>query len=124
MNYVFDNDPLLGSTNAFEFEPNPNSGSAQTATAVAGAASINTPRGIITTENLTTAAGATYTLTLTDPCIRFTSNVMVTVSNGTNTGGAAVLQSVVAGVGVVTIKVLNNGATAFNGKLTVQFAIQ
>lgn len=124
VNFCYDNSPMQGNANVVEFQPDAGSGSATTATAVAGAASLNVSRGIVTTEGLTTAGAAVYTLTLTDPAMRATSNVLVTVQNGTNTAGAAVLQSVVPANGSVVIKVLNNAAAAFNGTLKIQFAIQ
>ncbi len=124
VNYCFDNSPMEGNTNVVEFQPDASSGSATTATAVAGAATLNVSRGIVTTETLTTAGAAVYTLTLTDPAIRATSNLIVAVSNGTNTAGAAVLQSVAPANGSAVIKVLNNAAAAFNGTLRLQFAIQ
>lgn len=124
INYVFGNLPIVGNGNAFEFQSDPSSGSGTTATAVAGAATINVTAGIITTEALTTAAAAVYTLTLSDQQIKAGSNLLVTVSNGTNTGGVAVLQGVTPSSGSAIITVINNGATAFNGTLLIQFSIQ
>lgn len=89
---------------------------AGTATATAGAATLNDPSGIITTENLTTAAGATYTLTLTNSAIDANSLVMVNVSNGTNTTGVPVVSTVTATLHQVVIVILNAATiTAFSG---------
>jgi len=82
------------------------------------------PKGIITTEPLATAPGGVYTLDLTNTAIELTSLLMLTVTNGTNTQGAAVLQSIVVDDQAATIKILNAGAEAFNGTLVVQFLVQ
>jgi hypothetical protein len=124
INYVSGNKPI-GNGNAVQFTPSPHSGSTPptpvTGAAVAGAVTLNGAQGIATSESLTTAAGATYTLTLTNSVVAAGANIMVTVSNGTNTGGAAVLQSVVPAAGSVVITVVNVGTSAFNGTLEVAF---
>lgn len=94
------------------------------AAAKAGAVTLNSWNGIITTEALTTDAGGTYTLSLSDQQISETSNVIVAVSNKSNTGGAALLASVVVEDGAATIKVSNIGTTAFNGTLQIQFVVR
>ena len=127
-NYVFENSPIVGNGNAIEFTKSPNSGSTPptpvTGAAVAGAVTLNGVQGIATSEALTTAAGAVYTLTITNSVILAGSNVLVTVGNGTNTAGAAVLQSVAPANGSVVIKILNNGSVPFNGTLKIQFLVQ
>ena len=65
-----------------------------TATSTAGAATINAQTGLITTEALTTAAGATYTMTLTNAYISVNSLVFVTLGKGTATTGEPVVQFV------------------------------
>lgn len=91
---------------------------------VAGKTIVNGSTAIITTEALTTAAGALATLTIIGNEIVAGTNLVVSVSNGTNTGGAPLLWSVVvtgpakangSGTAVVTVK--NIGTTAFNGSL-------
>jgi hypothetical protein len=93
-------------------------------TAKAGAITLLGPKGIITTEALVTAAGAAYTLELVNSSIELSSLLMLTVSNGSNTGGAAVLESFAVDDQAATIKVKNAGATAFNGTLIIQFLVQ
>jgi hypothetical protein len=88
------------------------------------AITLDGPRGIITTEALATAAGGVYTLEFTNPSLEPTSLLMLTISNGTNTGGMAVLQSILVDDQVAMIKIQNSGATAFNGTLVIQFLIQ
>jgi hypothetical protein len=90
---------------------------------LAGAAELNTDNGIITTEPLTTPAGTVYTLTVQNSSVFDYSNVTVNVSNGTNTGGAALLQSIEVDDGVMVINILNIGATAFNGSLQINFLV-
>lgn len=95
----------------------------KTATAVGGAATLNKASGKITSEALTTAAGASYTLTLTDSAIAAADTVFVSVANGTNTTGLPVVGLVTPGAGLVTIIVNNMApAAAFNGTLVISFA--
>jgi hypothetical protein len=118
---------LAGAASAqtqYTFRPNSlaiDSGT-KTATAVAGAATLNKGSGVVTSEALTTAAGANYTLTLTDSAITATDIPFASVSNGTNAGGLPEIASVTPGAGTLTIVVHNGHATAaFSGTLTIGF---
>jgi hypothetical protein len=95
----------------------------QQVSAVAGVATISIDSGIITSESLTTAAGATYTLTL--GCDEADSNsiVHVNIYNGTNNAGDPSLGLVKpSDNGSVTITVVNRHASnAFNG--TIKFMV-
>jgi hypothetical protein len=97
----------------------------QRATAAAGAATLNSPAGTITTESLSTAAGATYTLTLQNGnIIQQNSVVLVSIANGSNAAGDPSLQLVTPGNGKVVVTVVNRHATnAFNGTLLVSFVV-
>ncbi len=96
----------------------------KTASATAGAATLNKPSGVITSEALTTAAAATYTLTLTNSEIAATSQVLVTVGNGTNSAGLPVLATVTPASGSVVIVVRNaHAADALNGTIKVAFVV-
>lgn len=98
----------------------------KTASATAGAATLNQPSGVITSEALTTAAAAaaTYTLTITNSQVIATDIVQVTLGFGTNTNGAPVLVSAVAGAGTIVCKVMNaHPSAALNGTLTFAFVI-
>jgi hypothetical protein len=103
-----------------------------TATASAGAATLNAAgSGVITTESLTTSVGSDYTLTLTNNMIEAGDVVVAMVGNGTNTGGAARVQTVAPAAGSVVIGIINNptgtgGANTvspFNGTLAVRFVV-
>ncbi len=95
----------------------------QTATAASGAATLNATAGVITTESLTTAQNAIYTLTLTNSLIKATDTVLVSVGNGTNTQGTPMLGLVTVTDGSVVIKVINKHASAeaLNGTLKIAF---
>lgn len=97
---------------------------AATATATAGAATLNSRAGKITSEALTTAQNATYTLTITNSAIAAADIVMASVANGTNTQGTPTITRVTPGAGSVVILVRNahDSAQAFNGTLVVSFA--
>jgi hypothetical protein len=94
----------------------------KTATAVAGAATLNKTAGVVTSESLTTAVGAIYTLTLTDTAIASTDQVMATVQPGTSTTGTPSITTVDPAAGQLVIKVKNIDSTnAFNGTLLISF---
>ncbi len=96
----------------------------KTATATAGAATLNQPSGVITTESLTTASQANYTLTLTNSQIAAGDIVQVAIGNGTNSAGTPVQTTVTPAAGSVVIVVKNDHASnAFNGTLSVRFLV-
>lgn len=96
----------------------------KTATATAGAATLNQPSGKITSEALSTAAGATYTLTITDNQIAATDIVFASPAFGTNTTGETGIIRVTPGAGSVAIIVKNTHASAaLNGTIVVSFAV-
>jgi hypothetical protein len=93
-----------------------------TATATAGAATLNRASGVLTTEALTTAAGANYTLTLTNSEVVAGDIVLAAVNNGTNSAGDPVVSRIAPGNGTVVFIVRNaHASAAFNGTLQVRF---
>ena len=94
------------------------------ATATGGAATLNKLRGKITSESLTTAQNAIYTLTITNSAIAAADLAMASVSNGTNTQGTPMIGKVTTGASSLVIEVINKHATAqaFNGTIVVSFA--
>lgn len=95
--------------------------SGKTTTSTSGAATLNKSSGIITTEALATAAGADFTLTITDAKVLVSDIVFVNVANGSNTGGAPTVSTVTPSAGSLVVKIHNSGASAFNGTLKVGF---
>ncbi len=96
---------------------------ANTATSTVHAATLNTRAGVIVTEALTTAAGATYTFTLTNSLITATSTPMVSMYSVTNTAGTITLTSITPAAGSVVFVWTNTGTAAFNGTMNVVFHI-
>lgn len=95
-----------------------------TGTAVAGAVTINQNSGVVTSEALTTAAGAVYTLTITDSSIAAADIVLVSMGNGTNSAGSPAITTITPAAGSVVIKVQNiHASAALNGTLTFGFVI-
>jgi len=95
-----------------------------TTTSTAGAATLNTTGGYVTTEALTTAVGATYSFVLTNSQFTATSpQPFVGLYNKSNTGGAIGVTSVTMGSGTATIVFTNNGTTALNGTCILVFHI-
>ena len=83
----------------------------KTATATAGAATLNKASGIVTSEALTTAAGATYTLTLTNSTIAAGDIPQVTLdSNGS--AGIPIITSAKCTANTLTVIVTNIHASA------------
>jgi hypothetical protein len=96
----------------------------KTATATAGAATLDKISGKITTESLTTAAGASYTLTLTNLTIVATDVVIPSVANGTNAAGTPMVVTVTPAAGSVVLVIKNDhSADAFNGTLVISFTV-
>lgn len=100
-------------------------GARASAEATAGAATVNAQRGYVTSEALTTAAGAAYTLTLTNSRIAAASHVVATVEDGTNTQGIPVVGTVkVTAAGTAVIKVYNlHASQALNGTILISFTV-
>lgn len=97
---------------------------AANATATAGAATASGGRGKITTEALTTAAAALYTLTLTNDQIAAGDIVVAKLGDGTNAQGAPVITNVVEGAGSVVIEVKNvHASEALNGTLVISYVV-
>jgi hypothetical protein len=95
----------------------------KTATASAGAATLNKSSGIITTEALTTAAGAAYTLVLTNNQIAAGDLAVVSVDANGSTGTPHV-SSAKTTANTLTVVITNIHATvAFNAALKIAFAI-
>jgi hypothetical protein len=96
----------------------------KTAAATAGAATLNKSSGQVTSEALTTVAGASYALTLTNTKIAVGDLVFASVQLGSATTGIPVVSSVKPGAGSVVINVENNDlAVAFNGTIKVSFVV-
>lgn len=96
-----------------------------TAIAVAGAATLNTFSGKVTSEALTTAQNAIYTLTVTNEKVKTGSMVLVSVSNGTNTQGTPIIGRVATLNGSFTVQVINQHASAqaLNGTVVVNYLL-
>lgn len=92
-----------------------------TGTAASGAV---TAQGLwldITTESLTTAAAAEYTLTLTDARITANSFVWASVGLGSSTAGTPGIGGITPAAGSCVITVTNlHASNAFNGTLKIK----
>lgn len=96
-----------------------------TATASSGAVTLHKKAGVITSEALTTAQNALYTLTLTNKKITASSIVLATVQNGTNTQGTPMITKITPAAGSVVIIIANKHASAeaLNGSIKVAFIV-
>lgn len=97
----------------------------KTAAATAGAATLNKNAGVITSEALTTAAGATYVLDITNSTAAVADQVMASVQFGTSTTGTPTVTTVsTATAGHIIVTVQNIHATAaLNGTIKVSFVV-
>lgn len=93
------------------------------ATSTAGAATINTQSGVITTEALTTAAGATYTMVLTNSLVNSSSVVTAVAGNGTNTLCGLSPLTITPSTGSVTMVFQNVGLRALNGTMKIFYTV-
>lgn len=99
----------------------PNTYDSGTVTAASGAATLNKHSGVVTTEALSTAAGATYTLTLTNSYIK-AGSIVGASADAVAGAGSPVVTSVTPGDGSVVIKVQNiHASAAFNAAIKIRF---
>lgn len=93
-----------------------------TATATAGAATLANRAGKVTSEALTTAAAALYTLTITNSAVAATDICLASVANGTSTTGVPAISRVQPAAGQLVVTVQNIAASAaLNGTIVVSF---
>jgi hypothetical protein len=96
-----------------------------TAKATAGNAVAHGDAVLITTEALTTAPGAGYSLTVGNEMIAPNSIVIPVISNGTNTQGDPSLATVTVSLGKAVINIINRHASAaFNGTLQIAILVR
>lgn len=95
------------------------------ATAAAGAATLNARQGKITSEALTTAQNAFYTLTITNSEVAAADMAFASVANGTNTQGTPMVCRVTPGAGSLVVEIQNKHASAqaLNGTLVISFMV-
>lgn len=94
-----------------------------TVTAAAGAATLNALMGQVTTEALTTAAAAEYTLTLTNSQIAAADLIFASVDPLTSAGSPAIGQCKAnAGSAVITVTNLHASA-AFDAAIKINFMV-
>lgn len=93
--------------------------------ALAGAATLNKMSGKVTSEALTTAQNALYTLTLTNSQIVAADIVAAFIANGTNTQGTPVIVRVTPAAGsvVIIVKNMHDAAQALNGTIVISFIV-
>ena len=92
--------------------------------AVSGAISIDGFRLKITSEALTTAAAATYTLTVTNPRIQASSTILGSVKYGTSTQGEPVVGLITPADGSAVIEIANRAAAdALDGTIVIDLVV-
>ena len=98
-----------------------------TGTVSSGTVTINQPCGIITTASLTTGTATATTFDFVNNRISSTSEVLVSIVGGTNTGGLPTMGQCTVGSGSATVSIVNanctNAGSALNGTLKVAFVV-
>ena len=93
----------------------------KTATGSSNAATLNAPSGVVTTESVTTAAGATFTETITDDDVAAADVCIASVTTA-GTGTPAVTKVTPAAGSLVIIVQNIHASAAFNNTLKIAFA--
>jgi hypothetical protein len=94
-----------------------------TATSTAAAATLNRRAGVVTTESLSTAVGATYTFTLTNSLFTATSVPQVALYPLSSTVAGITLTSSTCASGSCVFVFTNTGTAAWNGTMNLVFHI-
>jgi len=93
-------------------------------TSAAGAITTSGGSGRVTTEALTTAGLAAFTLTITNPLIKAADKVFVSMGRGTSAAGTAVVGTVKPADGSVVIIIQNvHASVALNGTLVIDYFV-
>jgi hypothetical protein len=92
---------------------------ANTATESANAVTLSKLLGTITTSALTTAAGGTYAITVTNTLVTALSSIQAAVFPVSATAGSPVILSIVPGAGSFVLTLKNAGTAALNGTLAI-----
>lgn len=97
--------------------------SQNTTTSTAANAVLATLGGTVTTESLSTAAGADYTFTITNSLITSTSPAphVAMYSKSNTAGGPMRVKSITNTTGVSTVVFTNTGSAALNGTMMIVF---
>lgn len=80
--------------------------------------------GKLTTASLTTAAGATHVITVTNTAVKAADLAFASVKYGGASAGSPVVTSVAPGAGTLVITIQNvHASSAVNGTLIVDYAV-
>lgn len=79
--------------------------------------------GVLTTDAITTASGASHVITVTNTLSTVDRLVFATIVGGTNTRTGVYISSVVPGAGSFVITLINTNASAVNGNIKIAFWI-
>lgn len=100
------------------------SGGITTGTSASNAVTVTGQLAIITTESLSTAAGADYTLTITDTRVDAGCAAFFSVAQGSTAGGPYYVHNVAITEDQIVIKVRNaHGSTSANGPITIMMLV-
>jgi len=95
-----------------------------TGTAVSNAVTISALKGIITTESLTAAAGATTTITVTNDQVEANSLVLITGQYASASAGIPVFRLGTVSAGSFTVLITNtHGSSALNAVAKIHFVV-
>lgn len=92
------------------------------ATASAGVATINANHGLLTTETLTTAAGAATQVSINNDRVTFNTRAFAQVRSYSGTG-QPIVSEVLCATGLITLTIHNIGSASLNAAANIQFWI-
>lgn len=93
------------------------------ATSTAAAATVNHTGVFVTTESLTTAADAAYTIVITDAVIGLKSLIFASAGWGNATAGGLSLSSFKLSAGSVSLVFNNTSGASINGTMQIQLLV-
>lgn len=95
-----------------------------TGTGSTSTATLNAVMGTVVSGAITTAAGATHTMTITNSTVTAASKLQYAVYNLGNTAGVMRVTSVTPGSGSFVVVFTNVGTAAVNGTIDFAFVVQ
>lgn len=94
-----------------------------TVTLSSNAGTLSKMAGVITTESLTTAAGASQALTITNTLVASTDLILLSRGGGSNSAGSPLMR-VVPGTGSFVVTLDNvHASAAFNGTFKIAYLV-
>lgn len=93
------------------------------ATSTSAAATVNNSEAFVTTETLTTASAAAYTIVITNALIGLKSIIFASAGWGTASAGGLSLESFKLSAGSVSLVFRNSSGASVNGTMQIHLLV-